>query len=58
MSWVLYCGYIALGILIGLLIASFIPYQKKETTVEEAVALLKNKGYWVTINIKPKKEDE
>ncbi len=51
MSLVLYFIVFVIGIILGAIIYSMIP--KKELNVEDAISLLRTRGYWVNINVKP-----
>lgn len=42
---------IALGVVLGIVCCSLF---RAGMTVEDALAFLKSKGYWVTVNINPK----
>lgn len=49
-----YGGVFLVGIGIGVYLGKLI-YKGNEMSVEEAIQLLKEKGYWVKINVNPEK---
>lgn len=55
MAW--FVAGFGIGFMVGIYIYRYFTKRRKsEMTTEDCVEMLKNKGYWVNLNMAPKKE--